>query len=152
MERGARAGLELTADPLHSGLQRLITDLNRLYRERPALHRHDFEPAGFEWIDCHDATQSVASYLRKAGERFMAGVLNFTPVPRHGYRIGVPAAGVYLEILNSDSRHYGGSDVGNFGRIVSEPVPWMGKPHSLIVNLPPLGALILDPGESAGRP
>ena len=100
--------------PQHQGMQRLVRDLNHLYRTSPALHRYEFDWPGFEWIDCHDAHQSVLSFLRKgnAGE-VMVVVLNLTPVPRHGYRIGVPLAGRYREVLNSDSEFYGGSNVGN---------------------------------------
>jgi len=129
----------------HQGLQRLVGDLNRLHRELPALHEVDFEASGFEWIDCHDSSQSVLSYLRKdqRGERVVAVVLNFTPVPRERYRIGVPLPGFYREALSSDADLYGGSNVGNQGGIHSEPTEWMGRPHSLPMRLPPLGALVL---------
>ena len=132
--------------PLAEGLQRLVADVNRLYRERPELHRLDFDPEGFAWIDCHDADNSVISYLRRDDQgRHLLVVLNFTPVPRHGYRIGVPHGGGYRELLNSDSAFYGGSNLGNGGFIPSEDVPWMDQPHSLVLTLPPLGALILAP-------
>ncbi len=131
---------------LAAGLQRLVGDLNRLYRRHPALHRLDFDPEGFAWIDCHDNAQSVLVYQRKDGlGGHLVVVLNFTPVVRHGYRIGVPHGGGYREIFNSDSRYYGGSDVGNGGHIASDPTPWMDQPHSLVLTLPPLGALILEP-------
>ncbi len=131
--------------PLNQGLQQLVADLNRLYRELPALHAHDFEPQGFEWIDCHDASQSVISYLRQGNGQMLIVVLNFTPLPRRDYRIGVPRPGRYREILNSDSAHYGGSNLGNGGELHSEPVPWMGREHSISLTLPPLAALILQP-------
>ena len=132
--------------PLAEGLQRLVADVNRLYRERPELHRLDFDPEGFTWIDCHDTDNSVISYLRRDDQgRHLLVVLNFTPVPRHGYRIGVPHHGSYRELLNSDSAYYGGSNLGNGGAIASEDLPWMGQPHSLVLILPPLGALILAP-------
>ncbi|MCB1841723.1 MAG: alpha amylase C-terminal domain-containing protein, partial [Halioglobus sp.] len=105
--------------------------------------RGDFDAAGFEWIDCHDSTQSVLSYLRRDHEGFLLVILNFTPVVRENYRIGVPEAGTYREIFNSDSRYYGGSDVGNPLSIESEALPWMERPVSLALTLPPLGALIL---------
>lgn len=137
------------SDPRHAGVQRLIGDLNGLYRGEPALHRHDFSEAGFAWVDCHDAEQSVLSYLRcgDAGERAMV-VLNFTPVPRHGYRLGVPVAGYWAERMNTDSALYGGSDVGNAGGVIAEPVPWSGHPYSVVLTLPPLAGLVLV-GEGA---
>jgi 1,4-alpha-glucan branching enzyme len=104
----------------------------------------DFDPGGFEWIDCHDSSQSVLSFLRKdGGERTVAVVLNFTPVPRHGYRVGVPLAGRWRELLNSDSAFYGGSNVGNLGELRTDPVSWMGREHSLSLTLPPLGGIVL---------
>ncbi|MDX1253257.1 MAG: 1,4-alpha-glucan branching protein GlgB [Gammaproteobacteria bacterium] len=128
--------------PLHQGMQTLIGDLNQLYRTVPALHQHDFDHHGFEWIDCHDATQSVLSYVRKDGDGFVLVALNFTPMPRHNYRIGVPAEGWYQEILNSDSSYYGGSNTGNFNAVHSEPQPWMGRPWSIQITLPPLAAVV----------
>ncbi|HKK05026.1 MAG TPA: 1,4-alpha-glucan branching protein GlgB [Gammaproteobacteria bacterium] len=129
--------------PLHRGLQALVGDLNHLYRSQPALYRHDFEPEGFDWIDCHDAAQSVISYVRGDGEDFTITVCNFTPVPRYGYRIGVPEPGVYRELINSDSEFYGGSNLGNAGELPSEPVSWMGRAQSISLTLPPLAALVL---------
>ena len=136
----------LLDDAGHGGVQRLARDLNRLYRETGALHELDFEQAGFAWIDCHDADQSIVSFVRRARDgSFVVVVLNFTPVPRHGYRIGVPAAGRYREIFNSDSRYYGGGDVGNNGRIKATATPWMGQPARLELSLPPLAGLIVMP-------
>lgn len=126
----------------HQGLQQLVGDINRLYCREPSLHRNGFDSAGFEWIDCHDSTQSVLSYLRRDGEDFHIVVLNFTPVVRRDYRIGVPRSGRYQEVLNSDSRFYGGSDVGNNTELVSQPVCWMGHQNSILLTLPPLGALV----------
>jgi 1,4-alpha-glucan branching enzyme len=137
---------ELLESAPHKGLQQVVGDLNRLYRSEPSLHRNAFTPDGFEWIDCHDATQSVLSYLRWDGEDFHLVVLNFTPVVRRNYRIGVPRAGIYREVLNSDSRFYGGSDVGNETDIHSEPLSWMGHDNSISLTLPPLGALVLKIG------
>ncbi|MDD3517324.1 MAG: 1,4-alpha-glucan branching protein GlgB [Chromatiales bacterium] len=128
--------------PLHQGLKQMVSDLNRLYRELPSLHRHDFEWQGFEWVDCHDAAQSVLSYLRKDGDERVLVALNFTPVPRENYRVGVPEAGHYAEILNSDSMYYGGSNVGN-GSVATEDIPWMGHPQSLLLTLPPLAGIVL---------
>jgi 1,4-alpha-glucan branching enzyme len=130
-------------EPLNHGLHSLVTELNHLYREIPALHYFDFESEGFDWIDCHDAAQSVLSYQRKGPEGFVVVALNFTPVPREAYRLGVPESGVYRERLNSDSSFFGGSNVGNAGAVVAEPKPWMGHPWSLSLTLPPLAGLIL---------
>jgi 1,4-alpha-glucan branching enzyme len=132
--------------PCHQGIQRLVRDLNRLYRELPSLHEQDFSHEGFSWIDCHDADQSVVSWLRYGCDgRFVVVALNFTPLPRVAYRIGVPAEGDYRELLNSDSRHYGGSDVGNDGVLSAAAEPWMGRPASLALTLPPLAAVVLAP-------
>ena len=135
---------ELQEQAPNVGLQQLVGDLNRLYRDESSLHRNQFTAASFEWIDCHDATQSVLSYLRWDGANYLVVILNFTPVVRSDYRIGVPAGGMYRELLNSDSRFYGGSDVGNFLGIHSEARPWMGFQNSLSLTLPPLGALVLQ--------
>jgi len=131
--------------PQHHGIQHLVSELNRLYRELPALHGLEFEDGGFEWIDCHDAAQSVLSYLRRGqnGE-FVVVILNFTPMPRDNYRIGLPAAGSYRELLNSDSEYYDGGNIGNTGKITTEPTAWMGHNQSTTLTLPPLGALILQ--------
>ena len=134
---------ELLERAPHRGLQQLVGDLNRLYRDEPSLHRNGFDAAGFEWVDCHDSTQSVLSYLRRDGEDFRIVVLNFTPVVRTNYCIGVPSAGHYREVLNSDSRFYGGSDVGNDPDIESQGTSWMGQADSICLTLPPLGALVL---------
>ncbi len=129
----------------HRGLSRLVSDLNRLYKEKPALHELDFEPAGFEWLDCNDASQSIISYVRRGKTGLTVVVLNFTPVPRHDYRIPMPQAGKYREILNSDSSFYAGSNVGNGAELQTEAHPWGGRDQSLTLNLPPLGGLILEP-------
>ena len=128
---------------LHHGVQKLVADLNALYRDNPALHYHDFEPQGFEWIDCHDAPQSILSYLRRSNGQTLIMVINFTPVVRLDYRIGVPYAGGYQEVFNSDSAYYGGSNAGNSGYLESRPEPWMNRPHSLIITLPPLAVVVL---------
>ena len=128
----------------HRGVHALVSDLNRLYRDLTPLHRHDFSPDGFEWIDCHDSGQSVLSFLRRDGDDVVITILNFTPVPRHDYRIGVPHGGEYEVLLNSDSEFYGGSNTGD-GVIYSEEMAWMNQPHSITLTLPPLGAVVLKP-------
>ena len=128
----------------HRGMQSLVSDLNKLYRNMPELHRFDFDARGFEWIDCNASDASVLSYLRKDEEHCIVAVLNFTPVPQHGYPVGVPECGSYVELFNSDSSYYDGSDVGNEGQIESSPEPCNGRPHSLRLTLPPLGGVILQ--------
>ena len=136
----------LLDEPLHAGLKQYVTDLNRLYASEAPLHDLDFEPKGFEWIDCNDNENSVVSFLRRAGNgEFVVAVLNFTPVPRDGYRIGVPAPGAYAELINSDSEVYGGGNLGNQGAVSTEPIPSHGHQQSLKLNLPPLGCLLLKP-------
>ena len=136
----------LDEGPYHRGAQALVRDLNRLYRDEPALHQLDHESAGFAWMDCADAEQSVVSFCRFAadpGAPVVLCVANFTPMPRHDYRVGVPRAGRWTEVLNSDSRLYGGGDVGNGGEVVTEPEPAHGQRWSLRLTLPPLGAVLL---------
>ncbi|MGH8204954.1 MAG: 1,4-alpha-glucan branching enzyme, partial [Steroidobacteraceae bacterium] len=134
-------------EPRHAGVRRLVEDLNRLYRALPALHRHDFEGEGFAWIDCQDREQSTLVFLRRAGPEFVVVVLNFTPVARNDFRLGVPAGGAYRELLNSDSSTYGGSNAGNTGAVEAFAEPRHGHPHSISLTLPPLGALILEPSK-----
>jgi 1,4-alpha-glucan branching enzyme len=135
----------LTSHEPHRRLQAYMRDLNRVYRSEPALHEVDFEPGGFEWIDLHDTDQGVVSFLRRARDPgdFVVFVLNFTPVPRFGYRVGVPEGGYYREILNSDSEAYWGSNLGNAGGVESEDLPWHGRTHSVDLTLPPLAMLAL---------
>jgi 1,4-alpha-glucan branching enzyme len=129
----------------HKGVQNLSRDLNRLYRTTPALHELDFSSEGFSWIDCHDADQSVLSYVRWARDRsYVVVALNFTPVPRTEYRIGVPHPGCYRELFNSDSAYYSGSNMGNGQGLWAEDIPWMGYPHSIRLVLPPLAGVILE--------
>lgn len=129
--------------PYHSGLQTLVKDLNKLYTTLPSLYERGFQHDGFEWVDCHDSTQSVISYLRKSSTGFTLVVLNFTPTLRENYRLGVPVAGKYHEIFNSDSTYYAGGNKGNPSEIPTEPVSWMGHAQSMQLTLPPLGALLL---------
>ncbi|NOY61949.1 MAG: 1,4-alpha-glucan branching protein GlgB [Gammaproteobacteria bacterium] len=131
--------------PNHRGVQSLVKDLNRLYRNNSALHHYDFDAQGFEWIDCHDSAQSILSYMRKSDDDTVIVALNFTPIPRHNYRIGVPYNCHYKEIFNSDSEYYGGSNIGNSEGLKSDQLSWMGKPYSLTVTLPPLACVILKP-------
>lgn len=137
----------LCDDPLHGGVQRLVRDLNRLYRELPAMHQRDCEPDGFEWIDASDAESSVFVYQRNGedGTDPVVVVCNFTPVVRQDYRIGVPRGGAWDEAFNSDAELYGGSNVGNGGRVNAAEPGWHGRPASLSLTLPPLATLILRP-------
>ncbi len=136
----------LLDDPMHRGVQSLVRDLNRVYRDAPALHQRDTRPDGFEWIDHSDSGQSVIAFLRRGeGEGWVMAVCNFTPVPRHGYRLGVPRAGRWREILNTDSAYYGGSNVGNpHGATFTEPVGAHQRDQSLVLTLPPLATLLLE--------
>jgi 1,4-alpha-glucan branching enzyme len=134
----------LLAGNLHDGLRRMVQHLNWLYTHEPALHQLEDSHEGFEWIDFHDADASVVSFLRKSasGEALVV-VVNATPVPRSDYRVGVPEHGFYREILNTDAETYGGSNVGNSGGLWAHHHGWQGRPHSLLLKLPPLGVLIL---------
>ena len=132
-------------NPQHRALSRLVSALNEAYRNEPALHALDCDPAGFEWIDTNDADRSVISYLRKSpeGREQIAVVCNFTPVPRYNYRIGAPRSGFWRELLNTDASEHGGSGHGNLGGVEASPVPCFGRMHSLTLTLPPLGAIFL---------
>ncbi|MDY7000431.1 MAG: 1,4-alpha-glucan branching enzyme, partial [Thermodesulfobacteriota bacterium] len=136
----------------HQGIMRFVEDLNRLYREETALFELDFHPDGFQWLDFRDSEASVMSYLRLDGlGREVLVILNFTPVPRSNYRIGVPRAGVWREILNSDAQLYGGSGWGNLGALETAPVPSHGHYDSLSLVLPPLSALVFRPEDRTPR-
>ncbi len=136
--------------PLHAGLQQWVADLNRMYRQEPALHRWEFTPEGFRWIDCNDHVQSTLSLIRFGAARGeeVISVFNFTPVPRHNYRVGAPAGGFWRELLNSDARLYGGSGQGSLGGVEATPVPAHGFRYSLNLVLPPLGAAFFKREES----
>lgn len=123
----------------------LVRDLNRVYTGQASLHRHEFEPQGFEWLECDDAASSILAFIRRNGAEYVIVALNFTPVPRHGLRIGLPQAGRFREVLNSDSAFYGGSNLGNPAPLASSPVPHRGREHSIAITLPPLGGVILTP-------
>jgi 1,4-alpha-glucan branching enzyme len=135
----------------HAGLQRWMADVNRLYRSEPALHELDCDPAGFEWIDCIDAESSVISLMRKgrSTDDIILVACNFTPMPRPNYRVGAPCGGFWREVLNSDATLYGGSGQGNFGGIEAVPIGLHGRPYSLTVTLPPLGAVFFKSGGNA---
>jgi 1,4-alpha-glucan branching enzyme len=138
---------DLLSMPAHEGVRQCVSDLNRIYREQSALHRLDFDPAGFEWVDCNDTQQSIISLLRKSGDGSATlCVFNFTPVPHHTYRIGVPHGGFWKELLNTDAGAYGGSGVGNGGGVEAEAIPCHGRPYSLPLTLPPLAAVFLQAG------
>ena len=132
-------------NPLHGDLMRWVSDLNRAYRGESALHELDWNMQGFEWVDCNDSEQSTISLLRHAAssDDVVLAVFNFTPVPRQNYRVGVPYYGYWREILNSDAPHYGGSGMGNMGGVEAAPIPFHGRPYSLNLTLPPLGAVFL---------
>ncbi len=133
----------LTHFDRHGGLLRWISDLNRFYRREPALHQRDFDPVGFEWVDCSDSQQSVISLLRKGKEPDdqVLAVCNFTPIPRNNYQIGVPTGGVWTEALNSDSVHYGGSGQGNLGGVLAYPISVHGRSYGLTLTIPPLAVV-----------
>lgn len=136
----------LLADASHRGVQSLVRDLNRVYRDTPALHKLDCEPAGFEWIDGGNSDQSVLSYVRFGGPDVppVVVVCNFTPVVRHGFRVGVPKAGHWLERINTDAEGYGGSNVGNLGGVDSQATAAHGRTDSIEITLPPLATLVFE--------
>jgi 1,4-alpha-glucan branching enzyme len=133
--------------PPHRSLQKYLMDLNRIYRSEPSLHEVDFDYRGFSWIDFRDTDHSIISFIRHANdpENFLVVVCNFTPVPRTGYRIGVPVDCLYREILNSDSQIYYGSNMGNTGGVKADAVRWHGERYSIQITLPPLSVLIMKP-------
>ncbi|AAC06895.1 1,4-alpha-glucan branching protein GlgB [Aquifex aeolicus] len=131
--------------PSHRGIQRLVKDLNEVYRREKALHETDFSPEGFEWVDFHDWEKSVISFLRKdkSGKEIILVVCNFTPVPRYDYRVGVPKGGYWREIMNTDAKEYWGSGMGNLGGKEADKIPWHGRKFSLSLTLPPLSVIYL---------
>jgi 1,4-alpha-glucan branching enzyme len=131
----------------HRGIQRLMADLNRLYTSEPALYQHDFESAGFEWVDCHNHNDSVLVYLRRGEDPsdYLLVACNFTPVVRQNYRLGVPEGGWYDEVFNSDSQYYGGSNVGNYPGLMAELSESHGRPFSVSMTLPPLAVVVFKP-------
>ena len=129
--------------PYHAGIKQLVSDLNQLYTQQTALHKYDFDHQGFEWLDCNDIDQSVLSYIRKSDNETIISILNFTPVIREAYRIGVPEAGEYEVLLNSDSSFYSGSNAGGALSVTADNISWMNRPASVQLTLPPLAGLIL---------
>jgi len=133
---------QLVSLPPHDGLRRLVQHLNYIYKSEPALWQLDDTYEGFDWIDLHDADNSVVSFLRKSREGdVVAFIVNATPMVRYDYRLGVPESGFYREFINTDAETYGGSNVGNFGGIQTQDIPWMGREHSILIHLPPLATL-----------
>ena len=130
--------------PLHRGAQCLIRDLNRLYRENPALHNSDADPQGFLWLDADDAAHSIYAFLRQGGGKRLAVVANLTPVARRGYRLGLPGSGTWREVLNTDASLYGGANGGNFGHVQAGPVPAQSQGFSAEIYLPPLSVLVFE--------
>jgi 1,4-alpha-glucan branching enzyme len=137
----------LTEYEHHAGMQHLIADLNRLYREEPALHVLDCDWQGFQWLEANDGERSTVAFMRKANENNEVVIVacNFTPVPRYNYRVGVPSPGRWQEVFNSDATEYGGSGMGNYGGVDAAPVPYQGQPWSVMLALPPLAAVYLKP-------
>jgi 1,4-alpha-glucan branching enzyme len=137
----------LLDDPMHDGVRRLLRDLNAFYRATPALYQRDFSPDGFEWIDHADAEHSVLAFIRRGSEAnaLVVVVCNFTPTPQRAYRLGVPHAGTYRECINTDSMHYGGSNVGTpLGAATAQDLPQHGRQHSIVIDLPPLATVMLE--------
>jgi 1,4-alpha-glucan branching enzyme len=139
----------LLEQPGHAGIQSLVRDLNRLYRSEPALYELDSDPAGFSWLEPNDADNNVVAFARHSqeGDRVVVFAANLSPVPRTGYRLGLPRSGRWREAINTDSSFYGGSDVGNLGGVQPEPIPWHNQAFSAEVTLPPLAAIWLVPDE-----
>jgi 1,4-alpha-glucan branching enzyme len=137
----------LLGRPEHAGIQNLVRDLNKVLREEPALYERDFDGGGFYWLEANDAAENVVAFARisAGGERTVVCIANLSPVPREGYRVGLPRPGRWTELLNTDSRHYGGGDVGNGGAVEAEPIGWHDQPCSAEVTLPPLGVVWLRP-------
>ncbi len=142
---------ELVHKPEHAGVARLVAELNRLYAEIEPLRGRDFDPQGFEWIVADDPDNDVLAWRRSGATGDVVVAVNCTPVPRYGYRIGLPSSGEWTEVCNSDAAEFGGSGVGNLGSFKSEPVPSHGREQSAAITLPPLGALLLAPGGPADR-
>ena len=131
----------------HAGVRALVRDLNRIYRSEPALWERDFDPSGFTWLEASDAASNVLAFARTGTTgRPVVCVCNFSAVAREGYRVGLPAAGRWSELLNSDAAAYGGSNTGNAGAIVAEEQPWNDQQWSASLTLPPLGVIWLAPG------
>jgi 1,4-alpha-glucan branching enzyme len=140
---------DLLENHFHSGVQKLVRDLNAVYRATPALYGRDNDPDGFSWIDANDSGNNVVTFLRTDGTSTLACVANFAGVPHNDYRVGLPTAGRWQEVLNTDSPAYGGSGVGNLGSVTATPTPWHGRPASALVTIPPAGVVWLTPDTPA---
>jgi len=139
----------LRDDPRHAGVARLVAALNAMAAAHPALWRHDFGHEGFTWLDATDRAASVLAFLRHGEDETVACVANLTPVPRHGYRIGLPGEGPWQELLCTDDHRFGGSGVTN-PAVHAEPLPWQGQPASAVISLPPLGVCFIGQPSAAG--
>jgi 1,4-alpha-glucan branching enzyme len=137
----------LLEDPGHRGVQSLVRDLNAVYRQTPALWERDFEHEAFWWLEPNDADNNVFAFARIGGadSAMVVCVMNLSPIPRHGYRLGLPCSGRWREVLNTDAEQYGGGNVGNYGGVATEDIPWHNQPQSAELTLPPLGVLYLVP-------
>jgi 1,4-alpha-glucan branching enzyme len=132
--------------PLHAGVQQLVKDLNSAYAAHPALWQQDSSPEGFQWIDASDRASNVLSFLRYGSDgSVLACVANFAAAPHYDYRVGLPAAGRWTELVNTDAETYGGSGIGNYGAVEATGQPWHGRPASAALSIPPLGVLWLSP-------
>jgi 1,4-alpha-glucan branching enzyme len=139
--------------PVHAGVQQLVMDLNEVYLERPALWQQDSSPAGFEWIDAGDRAGNVLSFLRHGADgSVLACVCNFSAMPHYDYRIGLPSAGTWQELINTDAEAYGGSGVGNYGEVDAIDQPWHGQAASVALTIPPLAVLWLAPMRPVDKP
>ncbi|MBC6448957.1 1,4-alpha-glucan branching protein GlgB [Actinokineospora xionganensis] len=136
---------ELTGERLHGGVQALVSDMNAVYRDQPALYADDTRPEGFSWIDANDSAGNVLSFARRCGEHELVCVANFSGAPHHDYRVGMPRAGRWREVLNTDATGYGGSGVGNHGGVEATATPWHGRPASAVLQLPPQGVVWFTP-------
>jgi 1,4-alpha-glucan branching enzyme len=136
----------LLRDASHAGVLSWLADLNRVYRDEPALHELDTDPAGFRWVRIDDAERGTLSYLRQSRDgQTVLCVMNLTPVPRHDHVVGVPVGGRWLELLNSDAEAYGGSGLGNLGVVTAGDASWRDFPHHLAITVPPLSCVLLKP-------
>jgi 1,4-alpha-glucan branching enzyme len=147
-EWSEQAGLDWQAlgDARHAGVQQLVRDLNACYLDHPALWQQDSSPAGFEWIDASDRSGNVLSFLRYGADgSVLACVANFAAMPHHEYRVGLPSAGKWAELINTDADAYGGSGIGNLGAVEAVAESWHGRPASVSLTIPPLGVLWLAP-------
>jgi 1,4-alpha-glucan branching enzyme len=142
----------LRDDQRHEGVVRWVRDLNALYGRTAALHGLDVDPRGFEWIEASDAAAGVLAYLRRGPDGEVVVVaINLTPTPHERYRLGLPSGGTWLEVLNGDAETYGGSGMGNLGRVRAERTPWHGRDHSARIVLPPLAVVVLEPARTGRR-